>query len=134
MGIADQRRRLLILGENLTHPEPPEQAHIQYIADCLVRIGKGEDANEVFDLKRGAGQKKEDERRRRDLSMFMHLIRGMVDDGWDVESACNKVAEITQKEEFLGPKYDGAYLRKCWYIYEHMRSDIRDPWHDDFPY
>lgn len=134
MGIADQRRRLLILAEKLTRPEPPQKADVQYLTDCLVRIGKGEDANEVFGLKRGAGQKEEDERRRRDLSMFMHLVRGMVDDGWDVEPACNKVAEICQEEKFPGPKYDGAYLRKCWYMYEHMRSDIRTPCDEDFPY
>ena len=134
MGIADQRRRLLLMAQELTRPEPPEKAVVQYLTDCLVRIGKGEDANVVFGLKRGAGQKEEDERRRQDLSMLMHLVRGMVDAGLNVEAACNKVAELCQVKKFPGPDYDGAYLRQCWYKYKHMQSDIRTTWDDDFPY
>lgn len=134
MGVSDQRRRLLMLAENLTRTEPPEQAEIQYLTNCLVRIANGEDANEVFDLVRGRGHRESDEWKRKQLSLYLHLVRGLVDDGWSVDAACREVAGRIAESGETEVGYDADYLRQCWYNYRHMQSNLRTPYDDDYPY
>lgn len=105
----------------------------EYIASCLKRISDGEDSDAVFELKRGRGQKKQNDESLKTLSFLLHLVATHVTEGVAIEHACSVVSEVAQRRPD-GPAYDADYLRQCWHRYPHMQSPERSQWDDDLPY
>jgi hypothetical protein len=134
MGPSDNRRVYGELARQLTSSEELIDEQRTFLAACFERLSAGEDANVVFGLKSRAGQRALDAERRRMLSFLLHLVATLVDSGLEVEAACAKVSDVSDRLPTNGPAYDAAYLRQCWYQYPHMRSTKRSLYDPDFPY
>ncbi len=138
MNIADNRRILKDLGQKIIAQEPLLDAEMLLIARALTKIGDGVDANEAFGVKYGRGKKLADEKSRQRLSAALHMISALVDEGMEVDPACNHVSAALQanshKSGASGPMYDARYLYNCWFENAHMRSLDRTIYDPDFPY
>ena len=134
MGPSDNRRVYGDLARQLASGMQLMTEQRTFLVKCFQRMAAGEDANEVFDLKFGRGQRSADEAGRQTVSLLLHLVASYVQEGVAVEPACEKVSEIAQRLPGDGSAYDADYLRKCWYKYPHMQSPGRTLYDPDFPY
>lgn len=134
MGPSDNRRVYGELARQLSSSEQLIDEQRTFLAACFERLSAGEDANVVFGLKSRRGESALDAERRRMLSFLLHLVATLVDSGLEVEAACAKVSDVSDRLPTNGPAYDAAYLRQCWYKYPHMHSTERSLYDPDFPY
>jgi hypothetical protein len=138
----DYRKRLARIAEQLWADMPLEESERTYIADALKQIAHGTDANAALGVKFGRGQKEKDARAREKMSVILHMIAALVEEGEEadeqltVEAACKHVMPIACQlfGDPDGERYDVDYLKKCWYEYDHMRDVVRSTADPDFPY
>jgi hypothetical protein len=70
----EQRKRFLVLAEQLHKGIPLSAEQIEYLASGFERIGNGESSDAVFHLKRNRGQKIDNEEHRRKMSLVFVQI------------------------------------------------------------
>lgn len=138
MNILENCRILRDLSSKIHFQQPLLDEEMQFIAIALGRIGNGEDANIAFGVKYARGRKLSDELDRQRLSVALHMVSALVDEGLRVDTACNQVSWALQANIFDngadGPAYDGRYLYNSWSKYPHMRRLDRTIYDADFPY
>ncbi len=138
----DYRKLLARIAKQLSADLPLKKSERTYLADALQKISRGVDANAALGVKFGRGQKEKDARAREKMSVILHMIAALVEEGEEgdeqltVEAACEHVMPSARKlfGDPDGERYDADYLKKCWYEYVHMRDVVRITADPDFPY
>ena len=145
----DHMRMLLELAYQLDRNEELSIEERKYLAFALARIGKGEDANKVLNLKLARGEKESDAIAGRRMSMILHWVAcAVIPDedlefkGMSIEKACELACETIvpiAKNFYPGAdktKYDAEYIKRSWSepANAHMRSPERGWFDPDFPY
>lgn len=138
MNVLDNRRIFKDLGQKIIAREPLLDDEMLLMARALIQIGDGIDANEAFGVKYGRGKKLADEKGRQRLSAALHMVSALVDEGMEVDPACNHVSAALQANSYKSgaswPIYDARYLYNCWFENAHMRKLDRIIYDPDFPY
>lgn len=149
MSHLDHARGLRMLGMTLYRGDELLDEERQFLAVALLRISRGEDANEVLGLKLGRGIKKNDAIARQRMSFILQMVQCFMypdpnsdEQDMTLEQACRKAKhEVLPVAKKLFPgkerrRYTADYIQRCHSSpeYEHMRSPTRTWVDDDYPY
>lgn len=149
MNHLDHQRILRDLGLQLDRDEPLSEEQQRFLAIVFYRIGTGEDANKVLNVRPHRGERLSAVIARRRMSMILHWVAdaiqpdpGASDKAMSVQAACELAVEMivpVAKTAFPGVddrKYEAEYIFRCWSdsAYAHMRSPDRGWFDPDFPY
>jgi hypothetical protein len=142
----EQRKRFLVLAEQLYKGIPLSDEQIEHLASRFERIGNGESSDAVFHLKRNPGQKIDNEEHRQKMSLVFVQIAHYIaspdgypkGEGLSLIDAFEKVAPLARGlfgEDKNSEKYSPEYLSKVWNdpSYRHMRTTLRTPFDPDSP-
>ena len=149
MSYLDNLRGLRMLGMTLYEGKELLDEEKRFLAIALLRIARGEDANEVLRLKLGRGKKEKDVIARKRMSFILHIVECFMfpepaskKQVMSLEDACYKAKnEIVPIAKRLYPgadktRYTAEYIQRCnsSHDYKHMRSPLRRWTDEDFPY
>jgi len=149
MSHLDNLRGLRLLGMTLYEGKALLDEEKKFLAIVLLRIARGEDANEVLGVKLRRGKKEKDVIARQRMSFILQMVECFMlpesdsqKQGMSLEEACYKAKdEIVPiaKKRYPGAdktRYTAGYIQRCHSSpeYKHMRSPIRTWADDDFPY
>ncbi len=149
MSYLDNRRRLKMLSIALKKRDGLLKEERHYLSAALIRIAQGEDANQVFEVKRRRGIKDKDALARIRMSFILSFVQSFMypnpasnEQEMPLEDACIKAAEeIVPVARTLYPgndqvTYNSEYIQRCHSDpkYRHMRTPVRTWLDDDFPY
>jgi hypothetical protein len=142
----EQRKRFLILAEQLHKSIPLNDEQIEYLASGFERIGNGESSDAVFHLKRNPGQKIDNEEHRQKMSLVFVQIAHYIaspdgrpkGEGLTLKEAFEKVAPLARTlfgEDKNSENYSPEYFNKIWNdpSYKHMKTTFRTPFDPDSP-
>lgn len=135
----EQRRRILRFAQSLERGEQPTTEQVVWLTQVLHDIGEGRDANEALGLKGGRGKKLVDAVSRERMSMALHLVAQLREEGVDPNIAFKEGVKLLRQLHGLPPddsddRYSIDTLRRSWDRYPHMQSPIRRTGERDFPY
>jgi hypothetical protein len=138
MAVLKNRKTLKAFAHKIFAQQALLDDEMLLVARALEAIGDGADANRAFGVKFGRGQKPSDNERRQHLSAVLHIVSAFVDEGMDVEPACNLVADKLSNNIYLSgaptPEYEANYLYRAWYKHKHLQALDRTVGDADFPY
>lgn len=145
MSYEDQKRRLRLLSMLIAENKPLIQGERDYLARCLYAIGSGGDANQVFATRLQRGQKIADIDSKRKLSFILQWVAGAIAEEGETSKLGLEEA-IVKAQQIVVPianriygnidnfEYSVEYLKNCWHKYEHMQSQYRGIYDDDYPF
>ncbi len=142
----EQRKLLLYLAQQIRNGLALTKEQSEYLASCFERIGNGESADAVFHVKRGRGQKIDNESRRIKMSLVFSFIAQLISPqsedsfgaGMTLIDAFIKAGPLAR--ELMGTDdpnaYSPEYLSKLWNdpSYAHMKTTLRTPLDPDSPF
>ena len=151
-----QRRRLGQLADRIELNEILRVEDRDYVVGTLRQLFEGADANEVFGLKKGKGEKTADQIKRKNLSALFHWMMGATEKaphghGLNATEAIEAASALSNSETYrcakknlvLEPGTPNLFkpispenLRKAWYKkdYKHLKKIEIDEGDRDFPY
>ena len=151
-----QRRRLGQLADRIELNEILRVVDREYVVGTLRQLCEEADANEVFELKKGKGEKTIDDEKRKNLAALFHWMKGAMADqpdgyGLNATEAIEAASALSNSETYrcakknlvLEPGTPNLFkpispenLRKAWYKknYRHLKKLEIDVSDRDFPY
>jgi hypothetical protein len=135
----EQRRRILRFARSLDRGDQPTTEQVVWLTQVLRDIGEGRDANEALGLKGGRGKKRGDAVSRERMSVALHLVAQLREEGVDHENAFEQGTKYLRQLHGLAPddrdeRYSVETVRSYWNRNKHLQSAIRQTGEKDFPY
>lgn len=137
---------ILETAKQLEAGTPLTEEQMSFWASVLRRIGEGEPADRVLNLKRRKGEQATTNTKRQKISLVLHLIASHYQPLHDprlppprkytLEEAIEKVMPEVKRIMGDNNKYEMEMIKSWWYDRDkaHMRSPLRNQLDPDNPY